>query len=126
MTERIRRVLLKHARVNSTITYSDLNQKCELGLNFELGQDRDYIGELLGEISEYEHSKGRPLLSAMVLHKSKDLDQGDGFYKLCERLGFGNAYELKADRRFEKLQRDKVYEFWNDESNFNKYKDDYA
>ncbi|ELR71769.1 hypothetical protein C900_02354 [Fulvivirga imtechensis AK7] len=62
----------------------------------------------------------------MVLHKSKDLDQGDGFYKLCERLGFGNAYELKADRRFEKLQRDKVYEFWNDESNFNKYKDDYA
>lgn len=125
MTDRIRKLLLKYARVGTTITYSDLNQKCELGLDFGYPPDKKLMGELLGEISEHEHKRNRPLLSALVLQKSGKMDQGDGFYKMCERLGFGPFHELKSDRTFEKGQRETVYNFWKNDENYQKFKDDY-
>ena len=101
MLEAIRKELIERARLKSPITYSTLNEQLELNLNFNNDYDRGLIGEWLGEISFHEFEKGRPLLSALVIHKGKDREQGDGFYKLCEELYGEDWQDLKADKDFE-------------------------
>lgn len=66
-----------------------------------------------------EHEEGRPLLSSLVQTKNKG--QGDEFYKLCEELGMGNWRDLKNDPEFLTEQRNLCYEFWSDESNYEKF-----
>lgn len=58
----------------------------------------------------------------MVISKG-DSSQGDGFYKLCEELGFGNWKKLKSDIAFEYGQMNACFDFWKDESNYKKYLD---
>lgn len=49
--------------------------------------DHSYeMNHALEEISTYEHDKGRPLLTAVVVHK-EDLTPGGGFFELARRLG---------------------------------------
>lgn len=45
--------------------------------------------------------KKRPLLSALIIHKGKDKEQGDGFYKLCQDIYNKNWEDLKANKNFE-------------------------
>jgi len=93
-----------------------------LGFNFrESPYDRKEIGRILGEISAFEHSNDRPLLSALVL--SKSLEEGDGFYRLCEELGYGSYRKLKGDPTFAPIQMNRCYEFWQNDSNYAKYRD---
>ena len=86
MIKDIRLKLIELAKLKTPWSYSQLNEQLQLGLKFENPYDRDLIGEWLGEVSVHEHLKGRPLLSALIIHKSSDREQGDGFYKLCEKL----------------------------------------
>ena len=108
------------------ISYQALTDLLDLGYNMSIEYDRARIGEDLGEVSTYEHNQGRPLLSALVLHKQTKY-QGDGFFKLCEELelGAGRSWEkLKKDKEFEKKCREDNFEFWKDKSNYQNYKDD--
>jgi hypothetical protein len=82
---------------------------------------RAEIGRILGEISKYENSLKRPLLSSLVLRAGDQLE-GDGFYKLAEELGFGDWKRLKREGVFEVLQIKKCIEFWSNDSNYIKYK----
>jgi len=125
MDDRIRKKLIECARQKAPISYSELNDQLELGFDFSLGHHRDEIGQILGEISEHEFDKGRPLLSALVIHKGPDKEQGDGFYKLCEYLYDIPWQELKADRNFELDKMKDCYKFWLDPNNYEKYKNDY-
>jgi len=84
-------------------------------------QDRKEIGAILGEISEFEHNNGRPLLSAVVLSKSGE--EGDGFFKLCEELGITSDWRrLKKDDVFVATEINKCHDFWRDGGNYAKYK----
>jgi hypothetical protein len=123
MNHEVRLFLIELARKrHGFIFYQDLSDKCNLGFNFrESPYDRKEIGRILGEISAFEHSNDRPLLSALVL--SKSLEEGDGFYRLCEELGYGSYRKLKGDPTFAPIQMNRCYEFWQNDSNYAKYRD---
>ena len=125
MVKDIRNKLIELARLKTPWSYSTLNEQLDLRLNFKNGYDRDLIGEWLGEISLHEHSKGRPLLSSLIIHEGPDREQGNGFYKLCENL-YGKDWELlKAEKEFEIEKMKECYVFWKDNDNYKRYKNDF-
>lgn len=125
MLKEIRSQLIELARMNSTWSYSMLNDQLQLGLNFDDGSHRKLVGDWLEEISLHELDKERPLISSMIVHKSGKKEQGDGYYKLCEKLYNRPWKELKGDRQFEKDRIDECHAFWKDNDNYKKYKNDF-
>jgi hypothetical protein len=103
--------LILVARSKKLISYSELNNELNLGLDFESPYDRDLIGELLGEISRFEVSHGNPMLSALVVHKEGQSykDPGEGFYKLARALG---RYHGEHDYLFWAAEVKEVYDCW--------------
>jgi hypothetical protein len=124
MNTKVRYYLIELARqkVKQIVTYQKLSDDCGLGLNMQDNpNDRKILGGILGEISIYEHNNGnRPLLSALVV-RAGDYDEGDGFYKLAEELGFGKWKRLK-DGVFAVEQMSKCIEFWCNDENYDKNK----
>jgi len=83
----------------------------ELDLDMSSPADRRKIGEILGAISEEEHRRGRPMISAVVVGSETSLP-GQGFFSLARRLGKlagGNETGFFA----EELRR--VHDFWTSE-----------
>lgn len=120
MNDRIRKKLIQIVRLeDSPISYPSLIQQMNLGLNLDIPHEKSMLGEILNEISMEEHNSGRPLLSSLV--KIKPKGQGDTFFKLCERLGYGDWKELKRDDNFLEEQRMKCRAFWIDEKNYQKF-----
>lgn len=116
MNTRVRNYLfaLARNRRNPTVNYQKLSDDCNLGLMMTDGQHiRNKIGKILGEISEYEHIHDRPLLSALVI-RITDGEEGDGFYKLAEKLGFGDWKTLK-NNLFEYEQINECITKWSND-----------
>jgi hypothetical protein len=84
MHEKIYEELGRVAKGQPTITYSKIAPLANLDMDNP--SHRDEIGQLLGEISKYEHSQQRPLLSAVVIHQDNNMP-GQGFFKLAKELG---------------------------------------
>jgi hypothetical protein len=120
MNLKVRQYLINLARrrTNQTITYQKLSDECGLKLNMrDNPNDRRIIGDILDEISVFEANHGRPLLSALVIRLG-DNYEGDGFYKMAERLKFGNWEQLKRDGVFEAEQIKRCIEYWSDEEKY--------
>jgi len=100
------------ARSKELISYSELNKELNLDLNFDISHDRDLIGKWLGEISRLEVSQGRPMLSAIVVHKEGQnyKDPGEGFYKLASDLG---RYHGEHDYLFWAAEVNEVFNQWS-------------
>jgi hypothetical protein len=77
-------VLTQRARRGDPITYSDLVNKIT-AVRMEPHDTR--LAHFLGEVSTEEHEAGRPLITALVVHKH-DLQPGKGFFDLSRSLGF--------------------------------------
>lgn len=125
MIHEIRKQLIELARLKQTWSYSQLNNQLQLNLNFDSAFDRDRIGEWLGEISIHEYERKRPLLSSLIVHKSKDREQGDGFFKLCEGIYKENWQDLKADKNFEIKRITECFSYWKNNYKYLKFKDDF-
>lgn len=108
----------KHSQI---VTYQILCNDCGLKLDMALPSDRNEIGRILGEISEFEFNNNRPLLSALVIRKNDDYE-GDGFYKLAESLGFGYWKKLKREGFFEIEQMKEVIDKWSNDEFYFQYK----
>lgn len=124
MNIKVRSYLIELARnkLDPTVTYQKLSDVCKLNLNMrENPDDRVIIGTLLGEISEHEHINERPLLSSLVIRLS-DGEEGEGFYKLAEKLGYGSVKKLK-NNLFEHEQIKLCVDFWNNDKKYLKFKD---
>jgi hypothetical protein len=65
------------ARRGDLITYGEIAPLA--GLDMESQADRNEIGEILGEISTFEHEHGRPMLSALVVLAGIGYP-GEGFF----------------------------------------------
>lgn len=76
--------LKRVAKEQRYTTYSDIAPLAKLDM--EEPADRVEIGQLLDEISRFEHSQGRPMLSATVIHRDDNIP-GQGFFKLARQLG---------------------------------------
>jgi len=78
-------------RVASAETVAYYGQIAPLAdLDMSRADDRNEISQILDEISAHEHSLGRPLLSAVVVHAPGEGSgglPGSGFFKLARRLG---------------------------------------
>jgi hypothetical protein len=70
MRQDIRRRLIEAAKAGEVIFYRELG----------IGRGRK-LGQILGEISEYEHDQGRPLLSAVAVSRVKGMPS-PGFWTL--------------------------------------------
>lgn len=102
------------------MTFQNLIYEAELGLNLENSYERSMLAEVIDEISENEYKNGRPLLSSLV-HVKGQKNQGDSFYRLCERLGLGNWKELKRDASFIEQQREACRDFWKNKVNYSSF-----
>lgn len=121
MNSRIRARLIKLARTNRGITsYQTLINQAELGLNLDNAHEKASLDEIMEEIAMEEHEQGRPLLCALVKVRGKH-SQGDRFYKLCERLGYGQWKTLRKDKNLLKTLRQQCRDFWMNDENFNAY-----
>jgi len=79
-----RRIMIDRARLRGQIAYSELVAQIQ-AISFDPHDFR--FGYLLGEISTAEDAAGRGMLSAVVVHKSDDMQPGPGFFELASELG---------------------------------------
>lgn len=102
----IRDILIDKAKQRAMVTYSELVGRVK-AVNFNAFDTRLFAA--LGQISVAEHEQGRHLLSVLVVHKTGDMQPGEGFFELAHALGRDTSDVLKA--WIEEVQ--KVYQFWN-------------
>lgn len=81
------RTLKDTARKQSWIGYQELNQTC--GLGYDLGTDygQHLYGEHVGAVNDFEITKQRPMLSAVLVHKQRPREPGRGFYTAADGYG---------------------------------------
>jgi hypothetical protein len=121
MNVRIRKKLIQVARGRAHLmTFQNLIYEADLGLNLDNPHEKIQLAEVISEISEQEHAAGRPLLSALVRTKGNN-NQGDNFFRLCERLGYGNWKELKKQPDFIEQQRESCRQFWQNNNNYSSF-----
>ena len=106
MHQAIYEQLKRIAKVQTTTTYTEIAPLA--GLVMCNPTDRNEIARILGEISTYEHSQGRPLLSAVVILQDKNIP-GQGFFTLARELGL---YSGGDDLSFFCRELVKVHETW--------------
>ncbi len=113
MNEDVRVFLIRRAKKRRPVTYTEINQHCRLGLNFNKEFDRQTIGNILGTISSFEFEAKRPLISSIVIYKSDKvgIGLGNGFYNLAQELGFGAVKTLKQEN-FAELEMKRTFDYW--------------
>ena len=107
MHEQIYERLQAVARDQRTVHYSEIAPLA--GLDMERPEDRNRIAAILDEISRHEHANGRPLLSAVVVHKG-DGTPGDGFFKMARSVGAMHPGEDRVAFFAHELSR--VHDAW--------------
>lgn len=126
--KRIRSYLIEKARSRRpTVSYQDLSDACNLKLDMiKNPYDRIVIGYMLGDVSEYEHNKKRPLLSALVVHKNTTDEEGGGFYIMLRQLKLNNGMSVQQMKNAAVggVHQTECINFWNDINKYYKYKDD--
>jgi hypothetical protein len=109
----IARRLHKAARERGTITYSDLAGEMANAGVIEVEPHSSALAALLGQVNVLEHEAGRPLISALVVHKSGDLEPGPGFWAFARDLGIdpGSSQHARLDFWSQELER--CYAHWS-------------
>lgn len=106
----IRRELIDFVKIgdndNSFVRYKPLAEKFHIPFGNE--HERNLLYEMIGNISKYEHSNGRPLLSVVVV--TEDYIPGRGFFTLAKELGKQESNE--DNDSFALKEREELFEFW--------------
>jgi len=77
-------ILIDVARRKGRIAYSELASQIQA---IDIVAHDPRMFHLLGEISVEEEKAGRGMLTAIVVHKSGDMQPGPGFFELAKSLG---------------------------------------
>lgn len=104
--------LLEVARTEPGLTtYSDIAPLANLSMDRE--EDRDEISRILEEILQHESAEGRPLLTALVVHRGDDNNPGEGFFAAATRLGrFSGSRNQMQRLSFWVREVNEVHEYW--------------
>lgn len=106
--------LVRLARAKKIAAYNDVSPL--VGLDMSEQEDRNAIAELLGEIAIHEHGEGRPMLTALVVHRGNDNNPGEGFFSIAQDLGLYNGGRDQIARvTFWANQVAEVYNHWADQ-----------
>jgi len=120
----IREYLIIIARTgNITISYSKLVEQLSLYYDLRDPEDREDLVKDVLDVSIYEHQKGRPLLSSLVIHKLSK-NQGEDFFKIYGELYNIDWEETKGKKKLADKEMKDTRDFWKDDKNFQKYKND--
>lgn len=104
-TEEARSLLIRTARAETTIAYSELAEQVQA---IPLEPHSVAMDGILGDLSEEEDMYGRGMISVVVVHKEGDKRPGKGFFELAKKLG----YDV-SDREFLWVQQlRKVHDYW--------------
>lgn len=99
------------SREGRLTTYSDIASLA--GLSMDRDADRDAISQILGEILRHEVEAGRPLLTAIVVHRGDDNNPGEGFFSestLCGRYSGSRAQMARLEFWVHEVSA--VYRYW--------------
>ena len=112
----IRNYLISRAKLGTTIHYGSLNQLLDTPYDLSNSYERHLLGEDLGEISEFEHSQGRPLLSAIVVAEDNKLS-GVVFFEMAAELEDNKENKLfdpskKSKKKYLEEEQKRVFEYW--------------
>ncbi len=103
--------IIERAKKRLMINYSELlNKITSLKLDIEQVDHRSIMAEMLGEISLAEDKDGRGMLSALVTHKTGDMEPGQGFFHYAKVLG----KDISDKTRFWIQEVNKVHNYWSD------------
>lgn len=103
--------LVRLAQNNLLAAYSEVAPL--IGLSMDSEEDRNEIARLLGEIAVHEHEAGRPMLTALVVHKGNDNNPGEGFFSIAHDLGLYSGSRDPMDRLiFWSNQVTEVHNHW--------------
>ena len=100
--------LITVAKYRGYVTYQEIAKL--IGLPLQGNYMGKEIGHLLGEISEDEVSRGRPMLSAIVV--STTGTPGPGFFELARLLGKFDSTDKDKERAFWEHEKKALYETW--------------
>ena len=92
--------LIKVAQRRDTISYSELRPEAPQTLALPLD-----------EINKYELRAGKPLLSAVVIHKDTDRMPGDGFFRIAWEMG---QYKEGEPEEYWRQELERVWNYWAD------------
>lgn len=124
MRQDVRKKLIEVAKKRETITYGELMK--EFGIPRGHPKPGIGIGCVVGEISDYEYSNGRPLLSAIVVRANSGTGicplghPGGGFFGLdgipvhLERPAsvYSNPTLTTDEQEFVKEAQERVWGYW--------------
>jgi hypothetical protein len=77
-------IIVKRAKSRGMISYSELLSQVSA---ITLQPHDSRVTPFLEQISREECAAGRPLVTALVTHKTGDMQPGTGFYEVAESLG---------------------------------------
>ena len=114
-SKNLRDCIIQRVReIGKPITYGQVNQFFDSYYDLSQSIQRHRFGEDLGDVSEFENSQGRPLLSAFVVQKENGMP-GNGFFEMAERLQLYDPSKT-SKRKFLKQEQEKVREYWKTHS----------
>jgi len=112
MNEQIYQALLEIARRRELTTYSDIAPLA--GLNMDIDTDRDAMSDILEAIARHEETEGRPMLTAVVIHRGSDNNPGEGFYAIATELQrYGGSRHQLRRLEFWVSQVAQVHDHWS-------------
>lgn len=106
------RRLQKGARRGELITYSDFSTEMAHSGDLALEPHSSALAALLGQVNLLEHEAGRPLISALVIHKDGDPEPGTGFWAFARALGIDTGSGRDAQLEFWTREVERCYEQW--------------
>ena len=103
--------LIQLARDQKLATYGEIAPLA--GLSMDNDAHRETMSTILAEIARHEQSLGHPMLTAIVVHRGRDNNPGDGFYALAREFGlFGGSRDQFKRLQFWVDQVKAVHEHW--------------
>lgn len=103
--------LVRLAKSQNLAAYSDVAPL--VGLSMDNNVDRNEIARLLREIAIHEDGEGRPMLSALIVHRGDDNNPGEGFFGVAQELGhFNGTRDSIAKLTFWTNQVTQVHNHW--------------
>jgi hypothetical protein len=109
VADRLHRV----ARDRTTITYSDLCDELARAGGLSLDPHSTAVAGLLGQVNLLEHERTKPLISALVVHKSGDMQPGEGFWSFARELGIDPGPGDQARLDFWVREIERCYAEWS-------------
>ena len=94
------------ARQKSLTNYDEIGKL--VGLNMASEYDRIRIAQILDKINQLEVACGRPMITALVILKNKNMP-GKGFFDCATKLG---KYDGADDDLFWSTEVARVYSYW--------------